>query len=191
MEAARTQLWAAGWSRKRHAAVAAFGLFMLYVHPTQSADDLTASGLTELESTVLERFGSKMLGALEEARNSGLAGLARGPANGYRHLLISGELWRRLGPIIGPIAAAGHELAMTCAVIRALSMLEWISTTTDPALDRQLVPPSARDGPRRIDVQQVMWTIGDRQPPEALWPVGTRPALAQPCPAVLDHRGQP
>jgi hypothetical protein len=31
MDATRTQLWPAGWSRKRRAAVAAFGLFMLYV----------------------------------------------------------------------------------------------------------------------------------------------------------------
>lgn len=31
MDAARTQLWTAGWSRGRRAAVAAFGLFMLYV----------------------------------------------------------------------------------------------------------------------------------------------------------------
>jgi hypothetical protein len=31
MDATRTQLWPAGWSRKRRAAVAAFGLFMFYV----------------------------------------------------------------------------------------------------------------------------------------------------------------
>jgi hypothetical protein len=31
MDAARTQLWTAGWSRKRRVAVAVFGLFMLYV----------------------------------------------------------------------------------------------------------------------------------------------------------------
>ena len=31
MDTARTQLWTASWSRKRRVAVAAFGLFMLYV----------------------------------------------------------------------------------------------------------------------------------------------------------------
>jgi hypothetical protein len=31
MDAARTQLWTAGWSRRRRIAVAGFGLFMLYV----------------------------------------------------------------------------------------------------------------------------------------------------------------
>jgi hypothetical protein len=31
MDAARTRLWTSGWSRKRRVAVAAFGLFMLYV----------------------------------------------------------------------------------------------------------------------------------------------------------------
>jgi len=31
MDATRTQLWPAGWSRKRRAAVVAFGLFMFYV----------------------------------------------------------------------------------------------------------------------------------------------------------------
>jgi hypothetical protein len=32
MEATRTQPWTTGWSRRRRVAVAAFGLFMLYVH---------------------------------------------------------------------------------------------------------------------------------------------------------------
>jgi hypothetical protein len=79
--------------------------------PTQTAKDLAASGLTEFEIAVIRRFGLEdaLRGAHEETRNSGLPGLARGPANAYQHLLISGELWRRLGPIAGPIAAAAHE----------------------------------------------------------------------------------
>jgi hypothetical protein len=61
---------------------------------------------------VIRRFGLEdaLNGAREEARRSGLPGPAQGPANAYQHLLISGELWRRLGPIAGPIAAAAHEL---------------------------------------------------------------------------------
>ena len=80
--------------------------------PTQTAENLAASGLTEFEIAVIRRLGLEdaLNGAREEARNSGLPGLARGPANAYQHLLISGELWRRLGPIAGPIAAAAHEL---------------------------------------------------------------------------------
>jgi hypothetical protein len=32
MKPSRTELWTAGWSRRRRVAIAAFGLFMLYVH---------------------------------------------------------------------------------------------------------------------------------------------------------------
>jgi hypothetical protein len=79
--------------------------------PTQAAEDLVASGLSEFEIAVIRRFGLEdaLRGAHEETRNSGLPGLAQGPANAYQHLLISAELWRRLGPIAGPIAAAAHE----------------------------------------------------------------------------------
>jgi hypothetical protein len=80
--------------------------------PTHTAEDLAASGLTEFEIAAIRRLGldDALNGAREEARRSGLPGLPRGPANAYQHLLISGELWRRLGPIAGPVAAAAHEL---------------------------------------------------------------------------------
>jgi hypothetical protein len=78
---------------------------------TQTAEDRVASGPTGFEIAVIKVLASRMLcGAYEEARNSGLPGLEQGPANAYQHLLISGELWRRLGPIVGPMAAAVHEL---------------------------------------------------------------------------------
>jgi len=75
---------------------------------TQTAEALAASGLTGFEITIIKDLGLEdaLRGAHEEARNSGLPGLERGPANAYQHLLISGELWRRRGPI----AAAAHEL---------------------------------------------------------------------------------
>jgi hypothetical protein len=80
--------------------------------PTETAEGLAASGLTQFEIATIRRLGLEdaLSGAREEARRSGLPGLARGPANAYQHLLISGELWRRLGPVVGPIAAAAHEL---------------------------------------------------------------------------------
>jgi hypothetical protein len=80
--------------------------------PTPTAEGLAASGLTDLEIAIIEELSLEdaLNGAREEARNSGLPVSARGPANAYQHLLISGELWRRLGPIAGPIAAAGHEV---------------------------------------------------------------------------------
>ncbi len=80
--------------------------------PTQTAEGLAASGLTELETAVIRSLGLEdaLNGARDEARNSGLPGPSQGPANAYQHLLISGELWRRLGPIAGPIAAAAHEI---------------------------------------------------------------------------------
>jgi hypothetical protein len=79
--------------------------------PTQTAEDLAVSGLTEFEIATIRRLGLEdaLNGARREARSSGLPGLARGPANAYQHLLISGELLRRLGPVVGPIAAAAHE----------------------------------------------------------------------------------
>jgi hypothetical protein len=80
--------------------------------PSQTAEDLAASGLTKFEIATIRRLGLEdaLNGARDEARNSGLPGPSRGPANAYQHLLISGELWRRLGSIAGPTAAAAHEL---------------------------------------------------------------------------------
>ena len=72
-------------------------------NPSSTAKDLTASGLTRFEIGVIRRLGLEdaLDGARVEATNSGLPGLARGPANAYQQPLISGELWRRLGPIAG------------------------------------------------------------------------------------------
>jgi hypothetical protein len=48
-------------------------------------------------------------GALREAERSGLPGLSGGPGDAYRHLLISGEIRRRFGPITAGVAALAHE----------------------------------------------------------------------------------
>ncbi|MGH6899830.1 MAG: hypothetical protein ACREH3_02515 [Geminicoccales bacterium] len=45
-----------------------------------------------------------------ETRNSGLPGPnSDGPGNAYKHLLITGELYRRLGPTFGPMVAELRE----------------------------------------------------------------------------------
>jgi hypothetical protein len=47
-----------------------------------------------------------------ETRNSGLTGPnTGGPGNAYKHLLITGELYRRRGPTFGPMIAELRELA--------------------------------------------------------------------------------
>jgi hypothetical protein len=49
-------------------------------------------------------------GAEVETRNSGLPGPnSGGPGNAYKHLLITGELYRRLGPTHGPLIAKLRE----------------------------------------------------------------------------------
>jgi hypothetical protein len=112
--------------------------------PTQAAEDLAASGLTELEFAVIRQLGLEdaLNGARDEARNSGLPSLAQGPANAYQHLLISGELWRRLGPIAGPIAAAAHEIGNDARGDQTAFDSEWTRTTTAswPASARALPP---------------------------------------------------
>jgi hypothetical protein len=51
-------------------------------------------------------------GAEAETRNSGLPGPdSGGPGNAYKHLLITGELYRRFGPTRGPLIAYLRELA--------------------------------------------------------------------------------
>jgi hypothetical protein len=51
-------------------------------------------------------------GAEAETRNSGLPGPnGGGPGNAYKHLLVTGELYRRLGPTAGPRIAELREWA--------------------------------------------------------------------------------
>lgn len=66
-----------------------------------------------------ERIAATLLGiqdaidaAEAEARNSGLPGPdSGGPGNAYKHLLITGELYRRRGPTFGPMIAELRESA--------------------------------------------------------------------------------
>lgn len=91
MDEARTQLWTASWSRKRCVAVAAFGLFMLYVQSLY----LTGFYIPEKEywfpfwtgMTVSDRLLSL---ALAFAANVGLIAtpFVRTPGRAIRFVLI-------------------------------------------------------------------------------------------------------
>lgn len=70
------------------------------------------SAATAIEVAVIEGLGLRdaVEGALGEAERSGLPGSSGGPADAYRHLLITGEIRRRFGPNTAALAGLAHEI---------------------------------------------------------------------------------
>jgi hypothetical protein len=67
---------------------------------------------TAIEGAAMDALGVRdaVEGARLEAERSGLPDLHGGPADAYRHLLITGEIRRRFGPDQAKGAGVGHEI---------------------------------------------------------------------------------